>query len=153
MDSTVNKKEMSNNDQVCDGNMCDPKEKDFCEDDGDEIESEDEEEESSVFYPETAEEYTLVKEQTKDKLVVINFSATWCGPCKKIAPRFEQLASENPTQVFMKVDVDDEAFSSLQEVNNTSSVPTYRFYKNNVLLDEFSGANFDKLVTLFNKHK
>ena len=45
-----------------------------------------------------------------NKLVVVKFGATWCGPCVNLAPKLEQLASEyasNPNVVFASVDVDE----------------------------------------------
>ena len=41
------------------------------------------------------------------KLIVIDFTATWCGPCKMIAPIFKQLSQEFSGVIFVKVDVDE----------------------------------------------
>lgn len=42
-----------------------------------------------------------------DKVVIIDFFAEWCGPCKLIAPKFEKLAGEHEDIIFAKVNVDD----------------------------------------------
>ncbi|RXW11749.1 hypothetical protein EST38_g14106 [Candolleomyces aberdarensis] len=44
--------------------------------------------------------------KSKDKLTVIDFHATWCGPCHAIAPKFESLAREYKNSNFVKCDVD-----------------------------------------------
>ncbi|KAG8455043.1 hypothetical protein GDO86_001315 [Hymenochirus boettgeri] len=76
-------------------------------------------------------------------LVVIDFTATWCGPCKFISPVFEKLSEELSNVIFCKVDVDDA--SDVSEHCKIQSMPTFVFYKNNNKIEQFSGANADKL--------
>lgn len=47
----------------------------------------------------------------QDKLVVVDFMATWCGPCKLIAPKLTKFIEVYTDVVFAKVDVDDVAVS------------------------------------------
>ncbi|XP_037531672.1 thioredoxin [Nematolebias whitei] len=78
------------------------------------------------------------------KLVVVDFTATWCGPCKMIAPVFEELSIRYKGQViFLKVDVDEVA--DLCQQCGIRSMPTFQFYKNGKKVHEFSGANQSKL--------
>ncbi|XP_020347025.2 thioredoxin [Oncorhynchus kisutch] len=76
-----------------------------------------------------------------DKLVVVDFTATWCGPCKNIAPFFKGLSEkpENSNVVFLKVDVDDAA--DVAQHCDIKCMPTFHFYKNGGKVDDFSGAN------------
>lgn len=67
------------------------------------------------------------------KLVVIDFGANWCGPCKAVAPQFEQLAETygiNGNALFLKVNVDD--CTDLAMKLNISALPTFMFFKNKV---------------------
>uniref|UniRef100_A0A8C6UEM5 Thioredoxin n=1 Tax=Neogobius melanostomus TaxID=47308 RepID=A0A8C6UEM5_9GOBI len=79
------------------------------------------------------------------KLVVVDFTASWCGPCKMIAPVFEVRSPpyENKDVVFLKVDVDEA--SDVSEKCGISSMPTFQFYKNGEKLEQFSGASEEKL--------
>ena len=78
-----------------------------------------------------------------DKLVVVDFTATWCGPCQHIAPVFVQLAEEMPDVVFVKVDVDEN--DETAEACGISSMPTFQFYKGAEKKHEFSGASEAKI--------
>lgn len=73
------------------------------------------------------------------KLVVVDFTATWCGPCQMIAPVFEQYSNKYPNVVFLKVDVD--ACNSIAMSNNISSMPTFIFFRARTQLARLSGAN------------
>ncbi|XP_004574214.1 thioredoxin [Maylandia zebra] len=91
------------------------------------------------------EEFQSILKEAGDKLVVVDFTATWCGPCKQIAPLFAQMAADddNKNVIFLKVDVDE-----AEDVSSScgiSCMPTFHFYKNNQKVHEFSGANVNTL--------
>ena len=71
--------------------------------------------------------------------VVVDFFATWCGPCKKIAPAFEKLAEVYPTIVFLKVDVDESA--ELVDKYGIQAMPTFLFMKDGVIVKRIEGAD------------
>lgn len=73
------------------------------------------------------------------KLVVVDFTATWCGPCQRIAPVFEQLSTKYPNAIFLKVDVDKCGDTAAGQ--NVSSMPTFIFYRNRTKLGLCQGAN------------
>jgi len=95
-----------------------------------------------VGYLDTKDDYDkALKDNAK---VVLDFTAGWCGPCKRIGPVFEKLAEENPGIKFFKVDVDkNEEVAALEEI---SAMPTFKFYKDGKKLDfELQGASEEKL--------
>merc|ERR1712070_1027374 len=77
------------------------------------------------------------------KLVVVDFIATWCGPCKRIAPVFQKMEEEMDDVVFIKVDVDVNV--DVAEQCGISCMPTFQFYKEGRKVDEFSGASEEKI--------
>ena len=64
---------------------------------------------------------------TRGRLLVVDFTATWCGPCQRIAPVFEALAKEFPQVTFVKVDVDENQETA--QACQVSAMPTFKGYQ------------------------
>lgn len=78
---------------------------------------------------------SLVKE---NNLVLVDFFATWCGPCKMLAPTIEKLSEEYDEKVVVaKVDVD--TAPSLSGAFNISSIPTVILFKNGKAIEQIVG--------------
>ncbi len=63
-------------------------------------------------------------------LVLVDFFATWCMPCKKLSPILEELSKEIDNFEVIKVDVETEELESIVKLHNIESLPTLVFYKN-----------------------
>jgi len=88
-----------------------------------------------------------------NKLVVIDYSTTWCGPCKVIAPKFEEFSEKYPDAVFLKVigDASPEA-SKLMKREGVRSVPSFHYFVNGEKVDVVNGANADAIEAAITKH-
>jgi thioredoxin 1 len=74
-----------------------------------------------------------------DQVVLVDFWAPWCGPCRQIAPVVEQLAGENAGSAkVVKVNVDD-ASNSAQSYG-VNSIPTLMVFKGGEVVDRFVGV-------------
>lgn len=94
------------------------------------------------------QEYSNVAELTNNSapLNVLYFTATWCGPCKAIAPHVESLAQQYPNVNFYKIDVD--VFEELSMHAGVNCMPTFQAYKNNTLVNSLEGADQEGLSNL-----
>lgn len=89
----------------------------------------------------------------KNKLIIIDFTAKWCGPCQKIAPFFEELSNKEDYLTkcsFYKVDVDE--YQDISEYCGINSMPTFQFYFNGKKVDELIGANTKTLIEKINNN-
>ncbi len=77
----------------------------------------------------------------KHKQVVIDFTATWCGPCRRFAPFVIEQETKYPHIFFIKIDVDTN--QNICQALQVDSMPTFFFYKSGNLIttSSFSGAN------------
>lgn len=74
---------------------------------------------------------------SKPGLLVADFFATWCGPCKMLGPVLEELDGELEQVTFVKIDID--ADRELADELNLVSVPTLMFFKDGEKYDELIG--------------
>ena len=72
-----------------------------------------------------------------NEVAVIDFFATWCGPCKMLAPVFEEVSNEIPNAKFFKVDIDESL--DLARQYNVSSVPTIKIFRQGDLMETLVG--------------
>lgn len=72
------------------------------------------------------------------KTVLVDFWATWCGPCRMIAPVLEEVAKERPDITVCKVDVDEERELALEY--GVSSIPTLLVFRDGKVVNQSIGA-------------
>ncbi|EPY52430.1 cytosolic thioredoxin Trx1 [Schizosaccharomyces cryophilus OY26] len=86
----------------------------------------------------------------QDKLVVVDFFATWCGPCKAIAPKVEQFSKTYSNAEFIKVDVDE--LSEIAAEAGVHAMPSFFLYKKGQKVAEVVGANPAKLEAVIKEN-
>jgi len=104
-----------------------------------------------VYQVESKDDFKAQLESAGNKLVVVDFFATWCGPCKMIAPKIDAMSKEFTNVVFIKVDVDE--VEEVAAEYNISCMPTFLFLKNGSKVAEFAGANEASLRQLVTQHQ
>jgi thioredoxin 1 len=85
------------------------------------------------------------------KLVVVDFYALWCGPCRYAAPSFGKMSIDFDNVVFLKVDVDHNREVSME--NKVNAMPTFILFKDGSMIDRITGWNENKLRTLIERYR
>jgi thiol-disulfide isomerase/thioredoxin len=100
----------------------------------------------------------MVKELTADNLqeivnentkVVVQYSATWCGNCRIMKPKFKKLASENENITFVIVDA--EKFPESRKLADVSNLPTFAIFEGGSFKNQTQTNKFEVLKELVNE--
>ncbi|MES2417690.1 MAG: thioredoxin family protein [Bacteroidota bacterium] len=102
----------------------------------------------------------MVVELTEDNLqqhltahsrVMVQFSASWCGNCRIMKPKFKKLAAENEEVSFFIVDA--EKYPNSRKFANVDNLPTFAAFENGSLVDQVQTNKVEGLHELFTKIK
>ena len=87
----------------------------------------------------------------KGKKVIVDYFATWCMPCKMIAPILEEVVEEDKEITIVKVDIDD--FEQEAMMDGIRSVPTMIYYKDGKEQKRVSGVHSkEEIIEIMNKY-
>eukprot|EP00922_Rhytidocystis_sp_ex-Travisia-forbesii_P014526 GHVS01021723.1.p1 GENE.GHVS01021723.1~~GHVS01021723.1.p1 ORF type:complete len:220 (+),score=45.57 GHVS01021723.1:52-711(+) len=100
---------------------------------------------------ESVEQYRQKLANCKDNLIVVQYSASWCGPCRQMKPIVTKWSNDMPTVEFLTVDIDDQ--SVLAEEEDIKHVPTFVLIKNGTNVEKLIGADAGKMKEAIDKHK
>ena len=86
----------------------------------------------------------------KEGKVLVDFFATWCGPCKMLSPVLEELAEKNPDLLVLKIDVDE--VGALAARFGIQAIPTLILFKDGTQVDKRLGyQNMNQLLGFINQ--
>ena len=92
---------------------------------------------------------TLQNVVDSNEKVVVQFSASWCGNCRIMKPKFKKLASEKETLTFVLVDAENSPES--RKLANVSNLPTFATFVNGKLVNETQTNKAEVLTELVNE--
>ena len=84
-----------------------------------------------------------------NETVVVQYSATWCGNCRIMKPKFKKLATENESVAFVIADA--EKFPESRKLANVDNLPTFATFKNGAFVNQTQKNKFDVLKDLVNE--
>ncbi|OBX26302.1 thioredoxin [Gelidibacter algens] len=100
----------------------------------------------------------MVKELEQDNLgqlisdtdtVVVQYSASWCGNCRIMKPKFKKLATENENMTFVMADA--EKFPESRKLATVDNLPTFAIFKNGAFVNQVQTNKFEVLKDLVNE--
>ncbi|MBN1215314.1 MAG: thioredoxin [Candidatus Lokiarchaeota archaeon] len=106
-----------------------------------------------IIHINSSEELKKIISDFPNKIIIIDFWAVWCGPCRFISPIFEKLHSDFSNDfIFAKVNVDENR--QLSQQFRISGIPTILFLKNDEIINRIIGAlGYEQFKEILNKLK
>ena len=92
------------------------------------------------------EKDNLAEIVANNEVVLVQFSATWCGNCRIMKPKFKKMSSENESVPFLVVDA--EQFTESRKLANVDNLPTFAAFKNGVLVNQTQTNKAEVLAEL-----
>lgn len=86
------------------------------------------------------------------KLIVLDFNASWCAPCKALKPFIKYLQTEYPNVIFKEIDIENEDLSSITEKFDIVKVPTLIYIKNGTVCHSIIGTNKENIENAVNEY-
>jgi thioredoxin 1 len=105
-----------------------------------------------IIHVATETEFNELVNTTSHTYIFVDFAAAWCGPCKRIAPKLEEMSDEDQYKdvLFLKVDVDE--LEDLSKRLKIRAMPTFLVFERGnfkrPLFEPVAGANEDKIRNL-----
>ncbi|KAJ1261607.1 hypothetical protein BS78_09G043300 [Paspalum vaginatum] len=93
----------------------------------------------------TKDTFWPIVEAAGDKLVVLDMYTEWCGPCKVMAPKFQEMSEKDLDVVFLKLDCNQDNKPLAKELG-IKVVPTFKILKGGKVVKEVTGAKIDELA-------
>lgn len=85
----------------------------------------------------------------ENNIVVVQYSASWCGNCRIMKPKFKKLASENESVTFVIADAEN--FPESRKLANVDNLPTFATFKNGVFVNQTQTNKAEVLIDFVNE--
>lgn len=96
------------------------------------------------------DEFLSLSTSNPDTLMVIDFKAGWCQPCKKLFPMMEELVPNYPSVNFYQIDTDDEVTEEIVDHFDVKALPTILYLKNGEVVGNVVGVDIQLIENTIN---
>lgn len=102
----------------------------------------------------STEEFLKTLEAHKNEIIVLDFFADWCGPCKRLGEVLHsaiEVEGKYPNVIFLKVNVDNEECTKLADKFQVSSIPRVIIFKGKTVKGDILGTNVSEIFNLIDE--